>query len=231
MYKEGEFTANKAPSIRKIQKNFQDSYLNIMNDPTLPDSKGQTNQAGVVSKKDAMSIAKELLPTENLTRTADPYRPGYSLTEEEEEAEAKRIDKQTEIDAEELDKKERSIGLKDPFEDLSLTNIGFQENERASEYIPQSQRSALNSRLGDAIREQNEYMKGPVTTEDIEIHNKLAEENASLRRDDRNARRDLARELRRQGKTRKEAKNLALNAIPPRDIKLPINNQDYLRDI
>ena len=241
MYEEGEFTADKAPSIRKIQKNFQDSYLNIMNDPTLPDSKGQTNQAGVVSKKDAMSIAKELLPTENLSRYKPVRETDFrSSTPEEEESDKRTLDLMdkdiAELDREEEEKEkeeeeeDRSIALKNP-KDISLTNIGFQENERASEYIPQSQRSALNSRLGDAIAEQKDFMTEGVTDEDIEIHNNLAKENASLRRDDRRARRNLAREFRRQGKTRREARELALNAIPKREIKLPINNQDYLGEV
>ena len=242
MYEEGEFTADKAPSLSKIQKNFQNSYLNIMNDPTLPDFKGQTNQSGVVSKKDAMSIAKELLPTENLSRYKPVRETDFrSSTPEEEEADKRtldlmdkdiaELDKEEEEKEEKEEKEDRSIALKNPFDDLSLTNIGFQENERASEYIPQSQRSALNSRFGDAIRERKQYMEGPVTPKDIEIYNNLAKENANLRRDDRNARRDLARELRRQGHSRSKARELALNAIPKREIKLPINNQDYLGEI
>jgi len=241
MYEEGEFTADKAPNIRKIQKNFQDSYLNIMNDPTLPDYKGSNLRASdPVSKKDAMSIAKELLPTENLTRYKPVRETDFRSSTPEEEAADKRtldlMDKDiAELEREEEEKEreeeeDRSIALKNP-RDISLTNIGFQENERASEYIPQSQRSALNSRFGDAIREQKEYMEGPVTPKDIEIYNNLANQNANLRRDDRIARRNLAREFRRQGKTRKEARELALNAIPRREIKLPINNQDYLGEI
>ena len=241
MYEEGEFTADKAPSLRKIQKNFQDSYLNIMNDPTLPDFKGQTVASKAVSKKDAMSIAKELLPTENLTRYKPVRETDFrSYTPEEEAADKRTLDlmdkdiadleREEEEKEREEEEEDRSIALKNP-RDISLTNIGFQENERASEYIPQSQRSALNSRFGDAIRERKEYMEGPVTPKDIEIYNNLANQNANLRRDDRIARRNLAREFRRQGKTRKEARELALNAIPRREIKLPINNQDYLGEI
>jgi len=240
MYEEGEFTADKAPSLRKIQKNFQDSYLNIMNDPTLPDFKGQTVASKAVSKKDAMSIAKELLPTENLTRYKPVRETDFrSYTPEEEAADKRTLDlmdkdiadlEREEEEKEREEEEDRSIALKNP-RDISLTNIGFQENERASEYIPQSQRSALNSRFGDAIRERKEYMEGPVTPKDIEIYNNLANQNANLRRDDRIARRNLAREFRRQGKTRKEARELALNAIPRREIKLPINNQDYLGEI
>ena len=240
MYEEGEFTADKAPSLSKIQKNFQDSYLNIMNDPTLPDFKGQTNQSGVVSKKDAMSIAKELLPTENLSRYKPVRETDFRSSTPEEEAADKRtldlMDKDiAELEREEEEKEreeeeDRSIALKNP-RNISLTNIGFQENERASEYIPQSQRSALNSRFGDAIREQKDFITEGVTDKDIEIYNNLANENANLRRDDRIARRNLARELRRQGHSRSKARELSLNAIPKRPIKLPIKNQDYLGEI
>ena len=240
MYEEGEFTADKAPSLSKIQKNFQDSYLNIMNDPTLPDFKGQTNQSGVVSKKDAMSIAKELLPTENLSRYKPVRETDFRSSTPEEEAADKRtldlMDKDiAELEREEEEKEreeeeDRSIALKNP-RNISLTNIGFQENERASEYIPQSQRSALNSRFGDAIREQKDFITEGVTNKDIEIYNNLANENANLRRDDRIARRNLARELRRQGHSRSKARELSLNAIPKRPIKLPIKNQDYLGEI
>ena len=240
MYEEGEFTADKAPSLSKIQKNFQDSYLNIMNDPTLPDFKGQTNQSGVVSKKDAMSIAKELLPTENLSRYKPVRETDFRSSTPEEEAADKRtldlMDKDiAELEREEEEKEreeeeDRSIALKNP-RNISLTNIGFQENERASEYIPQSQRSALNSRFGDAIIEQKDFITEGVTDKDIEIYNNLANENANLRRDDRIARRKLARELRRQGHSRSKARELSLNAIPKRPIKLPIKNQDYLGEI
>ena len=239
MYEEGEFTADKAPSLSKIQKNFQDSYLNIMNDPTLPDFKGQTNQSGVVSKKDAMSIAKELLPTENLSRYKPVRETDFRSSTPEEEAADKRTLDLMDKDIAELEREEekereeeedRSIALKNP-RNISLTNIGFQENERASEYIPQSQRSALNSRFGDAIIEQKDFITEGVTDKDIEIYNNLANENANLRRDDRIARRNLARELRRQGHSRSKARELSLNAIPKRPIKLPIKNQDYLGEI
>ena len=243
MYEEGEFTADKAPSLRKIQKNFQDSYLNIMNDSTLPDFKGGRLRASdPVSKKDAMRIAKELLPTENLTRYKPVRETDFrSSTPEEEAADKRTLDLMdediAELEREEKEKEKereeeenRSIALKNP-RDISLTNIGFQENERASEYIPQSQRSALNSRFINAIREQKEYTQGPVTPKDIEIYNNLAKENANLRRDDRIARRNLAREFRRQGHSRSKARELSLNAIPRREIKLPINNQDYLGEI
>lgn len=125
MYEEGEFTKDKAPNLRKIQKNFRNSYLNVMNDPLNRDFQGQTNQSGVVSKKDAMNIAKTLLPTESLTRYPDPIRdnqlnPPGSMTLEEEEIEAKKIDEQTEKDVEELDRTQPIVEEKPKDENVDI---------------------------------------------------------------------------------------------------------------
>ena len=106
MYKEGEWTSEKSPSIKKIQKNLANNYMNIMNDASTADFiPGYSDSSTEVNKKQAMDLAKNLAPTENLTRFAPPIRDNQSiLTAEQEEAEAAEVDKQTEKDVERLDR-------------------------------------------------------------------------------------------------------------------------------
>ena len=105
MYEEGDWTMDKSPSLRTIQKNIAEQYENIMNYHSNPDSVGgYSDSAGIVSNRDAMKIAKTLAKTKSLTRHPDPLRNNQStLTAEEEEIEAKKIDEQTEKDAKKLD--------------------------------------------------------------------------------------------------------------------------------
>ncbi len=106
MYEEGEWTKDKAPKLRTIQKNIRDQYMNIMNNSANPDFVGgYSDSSNFITKRDAMKLAKTLAPTESLTRHPEPIRNNQStLTAEEEKIEADKIDKQTERDVEELDR-------------------------------------------------------------------------------------------------------------------------------
>ena len=106
MYEEGEWTKDKSPSLRTIQKNISNQYLHIMNSTSNPNYVGgYSDSTDLISKRDAMKLAKTLAPTESLTRFSDPIRDNQStLTAEEEEIEAAKIDEQTEKDVEKLDR-------------------------------------------------------------------------------------------------------------------------------
>ena len=105
MYEEGEWTADKSPSLRTIRKNIADQYLHIMNNTANPNYVGgYSDSTDLISKRDAMKLARTLAQTKSLTRYPDPIRDNQStLTAEEEEIEAKKIDEQTEKDAKKLD--------------------------------------------------------------------------------------------------------------------------------
>ena len=106
MYEEGEWTADKSPSLRTIRKNIAEQYMNIMNNTSNPDFVGgYSDSSNLINKRDAMKLARTLAQTKSLTRYPDPIRDNQStLTAEEEEIKAKKIDEQTEKDVEELDR-------------------------------------------------------------------------------------------------------------------------------
>jgi hypothetical protein len=129
---------------RTIQKNIRDQYMNIMNDTSNPDFVGgYSDSSNFINKRDAMKLAKTLAPTESLTRHPDPIRdnqlnPPGSMTLEEEEIEAAKIDKQTEEDVKKLDETQPIVEEK-PVEEPPVEEPPVEEEVVASgekEYDP-----------------------------------------------------------------------------------------------
>ena len=90
--KEGE-----TPKLRKVQKNFANMYQDIMSDPANADFvPGYSDSAGVLDKKTAKNIAKELIPDLGLTSTPTSLRPGEvkNLTDEQEDAEVAEVEEE-----------------------------------------------------------------------------------------------------------------------------------------
>ena len=133
MYEEGEWTVDKAPKLRTIQKNIRDQYMNIMNNSANPDFVGgYSDSSNFITKRDAMKLAKTLAPTESLTRHPEPIRNNQStLTAEEEQIEADKIDKQTERDVEELDRTQPIVEEK-PVEEKPVEEPPVEEEVVAS---------------------------------------------------------------------------------------------------
>ena len=143
MYEEGEWTADKAPKLRTIQKNIRDQYMNIMNDTSNPDFVGgYSDSSNFINKRDAMKLAKTLAPTESLTRYKpirdNQLNPPGSMTLEEQEIEAAKIDKQTEEDVKKLDETQPIVEEK-PVEEPPVEEPPVEEEVVASgekEYDP-----------------------------------------------------------------------------------------------
>ena len=73
MYEEGEWTADKSPSLRTIRKNIAEQYMNIMNNTSNPDFVGgYSDSSNFINKRDAMKLARTLAQTKSLTRYPDP---------------------------------------------------------------------------------------------------------------------------------------------------------------
>jgi hypothetical protein len=129
--KEGE-----TPKLRKVQKNFANMYQDIMNDPANADFVGgYSDSAGVLDKKTAKNIAKDLIPDLGLTSTSTSLRPGEvdNLTNEQEDAEVAEVEKEMESD-----EFNEYVNQDDTMEE------GGKEEEtpvvREDEYAPQSTR-------------------------------------------------------------------------------------------
>jgi hypothetical protein len=93
--KEGE-----APKLKQMQKNMRDIYKNVMNDVHNADntlsSYGRPKTESV-SKRDAMKLAKDLIPSHSLTSTPTSLRPGdQGLTDEQEDAEVREVQEEME---------------------------------------------------------------------------------------------------------------------------------------
>tara|TARA_B100000902_G_scaffold122688_1_gene122730 strand:- start:943 stop:2328 length:1386 start_codon:yes stop_codon:yes gene_type:complete len=93
--KEGE-----VPRLKQMQKNMRDIYKNVMNDVHNADNTLSSYGAGKtesVSKRDAMKLAKDLIPSHSLTSAPTSLRPGdQGLTDEQEDAEVQEVQEEME---------------------------------------------------------------------------------------------------------------------------------------
>ena len=96
--KEGE-----VPSLRQMQKNFRNVYQNVMSSTAnMDDSMHAYNKGKLdpISNRDAMKLAKDLIPSHSLTSTPtsihDPASFSPGLTDEQEDAEVKEVEKEME---------------------------------------------------------------------------------------------------------------------------------------
>ena len=129
--KEGE-----TPRLRKVQKNFANMYQDIMNDPANADFvSGYSDSAGVLDKKTAKNIAKDLIPDLGLTSTPTSLRTGEqdNLTNEQEDAEVAEVDKQTKKDVEKLDRTQ-PVDKEKVYDKMDMNKDGYVDRFDRKEY-------------------------------------------------------------------------------------------------
>tara|TARA_R110000824_G_scaffold121713_2_gene278023 strand:- start:826 stop:1998 length:1173 start_codon:yes stop_codon:yes gene_type:complete len=98
VWEEGDWTANKSPSVRKMQKKFQKLYQNVMNDPSNPNyTPGYSDNPDFVTNKMAKDISKKFITEKRPTRLPDPLRDNPLYPPEATDEEIAAIDAETKL--------------------------------------------------------------------------------------------------------------------------------------
>lgn len=141
--KEGE-----VPKLRQMQKNMRNIYQNVMSDTDNADDSLRGYGRGKldnISNRDAMKLAKDLIPSHSLTSTPTSSRPGEepNLTDTQEEAEVQEVEQEMESEEFKELTSEPTVEIKND-EKLEEETSGEEKEEyvpqtQQKEYVPQSQ--------------------------------------------------------------------------------------------